>query len=51
VSAVVVFKTIDAKDYTKGWGNVVFGSRKERDDVLGKRFFLFKKELEIFPCD
>jgi len=51
VSALVVFKTIDAKDFTKGWGNVVFSCRNDRDKVLGNRFFLFSKELEIFPCD
>jgi len=51
IKAEVVFKTIECKDYTKGWGHVSFGSKEERDKTLGRKFLLKGKVLEIFPCD
>jgi len=51
IGAEVVFKSIEHKEYTKGWGNVTFKSREDRDNTLGKKFLLNGKVLEIFPCD
>jgi len=51
LKAQVVFKTIDRKSYTKGWGNVSFPSKKIRDEVLQKNWSVNRQRLEIFPCD
>lgn len=53
VSAELVFKTLGSDStYIKGWGNVVFATRADRDNaLLDNSFFLRGKRLEIFPCD
>jgi len=51
LEAKVIFKTIEQKNYVKGWGNVVFANKAERDEALAKKWTLFDKPLELFPCD
>jgi len=51
IKAQVVFKTIEKKSYTKGWGHVTFKSRQDRDNALQGRFQIRQSRLEIFPCD
>lgn len=53
LSAQVLFKTIQHKDYTKGWGHVIFKDIPTRDAVIAIRdsFALMGSRLELFPCD
>jgi 2'-5' RNA ligase len=51
VEAKVIFKTIEKQSYTKGWGNVVFSNKADRDEALGRKWVLYSKTLEVFPCD
>jgi len=51
IEAKVIFKTIENQNYTKGWGNVTFSVKEERDQALARKWTLFSKPLELFPCD
>jgi len=43
IKGEVVFKTIEHKEYTKGWGNVAFKTREDRDNAMGKKVFAKRK--------
>jgi 2'-5' RNA ligase len=51
ITAQVIVKTIEQKNFTKGWGNVVFSSKSDRDQALTRKWTLYSKPLELFPCD
>jgi 2'-5' RNA ligase len=53
VSAQLIFKNLGSdSSYIKGWGNVIFETKADRDRaLLDNSFYLRGKKLEIFPCD
>lgn len=52
VSAQVIFKTLGSdSSYLKGWGNIVFHTKEDRDKALLDSFYIRGKRLETFPCD
>jgi len=50
--AKIEFKSLGCdSSYLKGWGNVTFKTKEQRDKALTKSYQLRGARLEIFPCD
>lgn len=52
IRAEVEFKSLGSDaSYSKGWGNVVFRNKAERDKALSRTYSIQGSNLEIFACD